>query len=424
MPKYVIVGGSAGGIGAIEAIREIDPVEGITVVSEEPFPQYSRPMIGDFLSGEVMIEKMKYRGDHFWEKNRVQSLTGRKVVGLNLIKKYIKLDGEEKIDFEKLLLATGGKPFTPKIEGIEKNGVFTFTMLSDAERIATKIRSKRKAVVIGGGFIGVSVTEALTKQGVNVIIVELKNRILNLILDEVASRIIEKRIRKAGVTIVTNQTVKRILGRHDNENVVGGVVLTNGQEIPCDLVIFAIGVVPRTELVTRTKMKVNQGIVVDRFMRTSVPDVYACGDVAEAYDFILNENCLLPFWPVAYEGGRVAGYNMAGKKTEYSGGTTMSALECFDIPIIFIGITTPKEDDGYETLVNYGPKSNLYKKIVLKNSSVVGMTFVGDIEKAGIIFNLMKNSVDVESFKQKLLSEDFGLVSLPENLRERLLLGN
>ncbi len=424
MPKYVIVGGSAGGIGAVEAIREMDPVGTIAVVSEENFPQYSRPMIGDFLSGEATLEKIKYRDDLFWERNKVQGLTGRKAVGLNLTDKYVKLDGDDRIDFEKLLIATGGKPFVPKIDGEEKDGVFTFTTLSDAECVAERVKAARRAVVIGGGLIGVSVAEALAKLGVKVTMVELKNRILNLILDEAASEIVEKVIIEAGVTIVTGQTVKRILGKLDNDRVVGGVVLTNGEEVPCDLVIIAIGVIPSTELVAETEVKVNRGIIVDRFMRTSVPDVYACGDVAEAYDFIFNERRLLPLWPVAHLEGRVAGYNMAGKKTEYPGGTAMSALGYFNIPIISIGIANPKEGDGYEVLVNHDNERKLHKKIVLKDGVVVGMTFVSDIERAGIIYHLMKNRVDVKSFKQKLLSEDFGLVSLPEKLRRVMLLGN
>lgn len=423
MSKYVIVGGSVGGIGAVEAIRELDPVGEITVVSEEPFPQYSRPMIADLLSKEADLDKMKYRGDRFWKENKVQALTGRKAVRINLDEQYVELDGGDKISFEKLLIATGGRPFVPKMEGAEKDGVFTFTKLSDTEGIATKIKEAKSAVVIGGGLIGVSVTEALVKLGVKVTMVELKDRILSLILDATASQIVTKTIKKAGVTIVTGQTVKRIVGKRDDEEAVGGVVLTNGKEVPCDLVIIAIGVIPRTELVAGTKIKVNRGIVVDRLMQTSVPDVYACGDVAEGYDFITGESRVLPLWPVAHMGGRVAGYNMTGKKTEYPGGTIMSALPYFDMPVITVGVVNPKEDDGYEVLSSHDAARDVYKKIVLKDDVIVGFTFVNEIERAGVFFHLMKNHVNTGSFKQRLLAEDFGLISLPQPLRKRMLLG-
>jgi NAD(P)H-nitrite reductase large subunit len=422
--KYLIVGASAAGIGAVEAIREVDPVGTITVISEELCPQYSRPMISDFVSGKASLEKMKCRDDHFWEKNVVQALTGRTAVHLNLADRYVELDGGDRVNFEKLLLATGGKPFIPKIEGADKEGVFTFTTFSDAERLATKTENAKRAVVIGAGLIGVSVAEALTKRGLKVTMVEFKDKILSLILDPAASEIVETVIRKTGVTIVTSQTVQRISGKPEDDSVVGGAVLTNGDQVPCDLVIIAIGVVPRMELVAGTDVKTNRGIIVDKFMHTNVPDVYASGDVVEAYDFVLNENRPLPLWPLAQLEGKVAGYNMAGKKTDYPGGTSMSALKYFGIPIISVGIANPKEDGTYEILVKHDPEKNLYKKLVLKDNMIVGMIFVNGIERAGIIFHLMKNCVNVKKFKQELISENFGLATLPSRLRKKMCLGD
>lgn len=423
MSNYVIIGASAAGIGAVEAIRELDPVGKITVVSDEPCPQYSRPMISDLVSGKANFEKMLCREDKFWEKNKVQALTGRTAVSLNLAEKWVALDKGNHINFEKLLIATGGKPFIPKIEGAEKEGVFTFTTLSDAERLAAKIETAKSAVVIGGGLIGVSVTEALVNRGLKVTMVELKDKILSLILDPTASEMVENVIREAGVTIATCQTVQRILGKPEDDNVVGGAVLTSGEQVQCDLVIIAIGVIPRTELVSGTDVKTNRGILVDRFMRTNVSDVYASGDVAEAYDFIYGENRLLPLWPLAQLEGQVAGYNMAGKKADYPGGTAMSALKYFSIPIISIGIASPKDDSTYEILVKHDPERNLYKKIVLKENMIVGITLVNDIEQAGVLFHLMKNGAKVKKFKQELLSEDFGLATVPRSLRRKVYPG-
>jgi len=423
MSKYVIVGASAAGIGAVEAIREVDPIGTITVISEEPCPQYSRPMISDLVSGKANFDKMMCREDKFWEKNDVQTLTGRTAVRLNLADKYVALDKGDHVDFEKLLIATGGKPFVPKIEGAEKEGVFTFTTLSDAERIVAKIEAAKSVVVIGGGLIGVSVTEALVKRGLKVTMVELKDTILSLILDPTASEMVENVIRKAGVTIATGQTVQRIVGKPEADNVVGGAVLTGGEQVPCDLVIIAIGVIPRMELVSGTDVKTNRGIIVDKFMRTNVSDVYASGDVAEAYDFVLGENRLLPLWPLAQQEGKVAGSNMAGKKADYPGGTAMSALKYFGIPIISIGIANPKDDSAYEILVKHDPERNLYKKIVLKDNVIVGITLVNDIEQAGVMFHLIKNGANVKKFKQELLSEDFCLATVPRSLRRKVYPG-
>jgi NAD(P)H-nitrite reductase large subunit len=245
MSKYVIIGGSVGGVGAVEAIREIDPVGELTVISEEPFPQYSRPMISEYVSREVTLEAMKYRGDQFWKKKNIYALTGRTAVNIDFVKRQVELDGGDKVDFEKLLIATGGIPFVPTMEGGDKDGVFTFTELSSAKSIESKLEKARYVVVIGGGLIGVSAAEALMKRGINVTLVELKEKILNLILDETASEIAEKVLREAGVNVITGQTVQKIVGRKDNEDAVGGVVMPDGTEIPCDLVVVAIGVIPR-----------------------------------------------------------------------------------------------------------------------------------------------------------------------------------
>src|SRR3990172_5098818 len=148
MSKYVIVGASAAGIGAVEAIRDVDPVGTITVISEELCPQYSRPMISDFVSGKANWEKMMCREDDFWNKNNVQALTGRTATSLNFTEKYVTLNNNERINYEKLLIATGGKPFVPKMEGTDKDGVFTFTSLSDAEQLTAKLKPSKNVVVI------------------------------------------------------------------------------------------------------------------------------------------------------------------------------------------------------------------------------------------------------------------------------------
>jgi NAD(P)H-nitrite reductase large subunit len=422
MAKYVIVGASAAGIGAVEAIRDVDPVGSITVISEESCPQYSRPMISDFVSGRANFEKMKCRTDEFWKEKRVETFTGKKATTLNLREKNVMLENGEKISYEKLLLATGGKPFVPKIEGLDKDNVFTFTTIEDAVRLSSKISaiSAKTAVVIGAGLIGISVTEALIKRGLKVTLVELQEKILSLLLDATASDLVENVVWNAGGSIVTGQSVQKIIGKPSNEGEVGGVILTNGDCVPCDLVIITIGVVPRTELVVGTDVKTNRGIVVDNMMQTNVPNVYASGDVAEAYDFVLNQNRLLPLWPLAMMEGQVAGFNMAGQKTTYSGGTNMSSLNYFGIPIISIGLANPKEDSSLEVLAKHDAERSFYKKVVLRNNVIVGMTLVNCIERAGVLFYLIKNAVNVKRFKQQLLSEDFGLAILPLSLQRMM----
>ena len=146
-------------------------------------------------------------------------------------------------------------------------------------------------------------------------------------------------------------------------------------------------------------------------MATNRPNVYACGDVAEAYDFVYEQNRLTPIWPNAYIGGRIAGYNMAGVETEYPGGTAMNSLNYFGTNITSAGMLTAPDDESYEVISKQ--KDSMYQKVILKDDFIVGMVFVGNIEKSGIFFGLMRDKVNVGSFKQMLLMEDFGLAFLP-----------
>jgi len=413
--EYLIIGNSAGGIGAAEAIREVDKTNSITMVSEEPYHAYSRPLISKYLAGERSVDEILFRPTDFYSRNNIELMLDRKVRHLNLGNQTAQLEKGEQIVWGKLLLATGGIPIVPKMKGGDKDGVFTFLAIKDAIAIDEFIKDGSQAVVIGGGLIGISVTEALVKRGIGVTLVEMKDRILNTILDETASSIAEETLRQAGVRVITNQTVAEVTGDKRTE----GVILDSGGNIPCNLVVMAIGVLPRAELTIGTEIKVNRGILVDRLMATTYPNVYACGDVAEAYDFIYDTNRVTPIWPNAYIGGRVAGYNMAGVRTEYSGGTAMNSLNYFGLDITTAGAVIPPSDKSWEVVSQRN--DGVYKKIILSGDLVMGMVFVGDIEKSGMIFSLMKDRVNVANFKQALLTDDFGLAYLPRELwQERL----
>jgi NAD(P)H-nitrite reductase large subunit len=413
--EYLIIGNSAGGVGAAEAIRETDKKNSIIIVTDEPYPAYSRPLISEYLACQRTVEEMLFRPADFYSRNNIDLMLGKAVKNLDLPARLAELDTGEKISWRKLLLATGGIPIVPKMKGINKKGVFKFLTLDDARAIDKYLKNYSRAVVIGGGLIGVSVSEALIKRGASITIIEMKDRILNTILDEPASAIAEEMLTEAGIRVIVNNTVSEVIGNI----AVEGVILDSGETIPCDLVVIAIGVLPRTELVQGTEIKVNRGIVVDRYMATSFPDVYSCGDVAEAYDFVLGTNRLTPIWPNAYIGGRVAGSNMAGVKKEYLGGTAMNSINYFGLDITTAGIINPAAGNGYEVMTRN--LDGIYQKVIISNGQIVGMVFVKDIEKSGMIFGLMRDKVDVSNFKQALLTDDFGLACMPPELwRERL----
>ena len=421
--KYVIVGNSAGGIGAAESIRQVDRSGEVTIVSEEPFPAYSRPMIAKYVAGETTLEGMLYRPATFYDDLGLRLVAGTPATGLDLAGKTLTLADGRRLPWDKLLLATGGTPYVPRIEGLAREGVFTFTTLADAQRLAERVAGARRAVVIGGGLIGVSVSEALAKRQIAVTIVELKERILNMILDEEASLLAESAVRRAGIEVLTGCTVASVVGRPQNGGAVVSVFLDSGREIPCDLLVVAIGVVPRVELARAAGLAVNRGIVVDDRMATSAPDVYACGDAVEAHDFALGAARPTPIWPNAYIGGRVAGRNMAGRATTYAGGTACNSLNYFGLSLVSAGLMSAPAEDGYAVLKRSEPERGLYRKIILKDRKLAGLIYVGKIERSGIAFGLMREGVDVADFAERLLADDVGLISLPYALRKERLEG-
>jgi NAD(P)H-nitrite reductase large subunit len=409
--EYLIVGNSAGAVGAVEAIRSVDAFGSVLLVSDEPHPVYSRPLISKYVAGEKGLEQMFYREPDFYARCGVQLYSGRVVRSIDPGERLARLDDGRVLRWDRLLLATGGKPIVPPIKGLERQGVFSFTTLDDALRLERFLTGKRRAVVVGGGLIGISVTEALCKRGIEVTIVELKDTVLNTILDEIASGIVERALKDAGVTVRTGHSVVEVLGSGS----VQGVLLDDGHELPCDLVVLAVGVTPRAELALDAGIDVNRGIVVDASMGTNCAGIYACGDVAEAYDLVYRQARLTPVWPNAYLGGRVAGLNMAGSTAQYRG-IVVNSLSYFGMDISSAGMPEAPNYHEYQTLCRR--QDGDYRKVVLRDNVIVGMICVGGIEVSGIMFGLMRKEIPVDDFKEQLVSADFGLACLPRELWE------
>ena len=436
--NYVIIGNSVAAIGAVEAIRELDDAGSLAVISDEPHHVYARPLISYYLAGEVDEAQMSYRPADFYEQHSVQTFLGRPVDKVDFRGKALTLADGTAITWDKLLLAVGGTPFVPPIAGGDKQGIYNFTTLAHARAIKERLPETERVVVLGGGLIGLKAAEALHEVGVAVTVVELAERVLSPVLDPPASRIVEEIMAEHGVEIITGHTIAEFAGRDDDPARVGAVVLDDGQRREADLAIIAIGVRPRLELTKGSPIKVNRGLIVDRHMQTSVMDVYAAGDVAEAYDFIVDTNRLVPIWPNAYMGGRVAGQNMAGERTEYNWGTGMNAVDFFAYPIVSAGLLAPPEGvEGYEVLQRTGPSPSpstehpwlppqdappiIYRKLILRHNRVKGMILAGEVDQAGIILGLMRDGTDASPFKDKLLANGFGLLDLPRELRDRKL---
>lgn len=416
--NYVIIGNSAAAVGAVEGIRQVDQKGKITIISDEPYHTYSRPLISYWLAGKVTADNMVYRDGGFYEANGVDAMLGKKAVSVDTKDKKVVLDDGKSVKYDRLLIATGGKPIVPPMKGLDKEGIYTFLKFDDVKAISQAATPGKKAVIIGAGLIGLKAAEALLKLGLDITVVELANRVLSAILDEEAGAMVQGRLEEAGIKFALNTTVKEITGKKQ----VSGVTLENGNKLDCDLLVVAIGVQPNIDVVKDVGIKINRGIVVDEHMQTSDAKVYAAGDVAEGYDLVYGVNRVLPLLPNAYMQGEVAGRNMAGADTAFGGGVAMNAIGFYDLPMLTAGIIKP-DSDACEVFAEADPTTRTYRKIVLQDNRLVGYICLNKVDRAGILTGLIRDKADVGAYKADLIRPDFGYINFPQEFRQDRLTG-
>ena len=407
MVRYVIAGNSVAAVSAIEAIRKRDREAEIVVISPEKYTAYCRPLITYVLARDVEEFRLPYKRESFYKQHDVNVLYGVSMEGLDAKERKVYLSNGEKLSFDKLLIAIGGKPFIPPIENV--NGAFThtFTTIADMKAIEEDLAQVNRVVVIGAGMIGMKAAEALAKRGKRVVIVELLDRILPLVLDHKASEMAQRTLENAGISYILGDSVVAV--ERDGKGKPYAVVLKSGEKVSCDMVIVAVGVRPNVEPV-KDVLKVNRGIVVDDRMETSEEGIFAAGDVVEAYDLILGAKRPNLIWPLAYRQGLIAGANMAGGKRRYVGGFPLNSIGFFGFHVISAGMSavepnSPDFDESFEILENYDEKRNTYKKVVIGNNRLMGYLLVNDIKRAGLYTGLIWSRIDVSAFKDTLVDE-------------------
>ncbi|MCE5259545.1 MAG: FAD-dependent oxidoreductase [Chloroflexi bacterium] len=420
--QIIIIGNSATAVGAIESFREYDQSAEITVVSEEPHLIYSRPLLSHFLGKEIERSRLAYRPSDFYVKHSIRPILEDAVTAVEPEAHTIRTASGLSLHYDKLLICTGGTPIVPPLQGIDIPGIYTFTKLQDALSIERYIDDYpiSRAVVVGGGMIGIKAANALMKRGIPLTMVELAPRILSAAMDEAGSAMLTQILAEHSVQVLTNNTVTSI---HQSEGRFSGVTLRDGRELGAELLVFGIGVRPRVELAKAAGLVVNKGIVVDKFMRASAPDIYAAGDVAEAYDLVVDMNRTVAIWPNAYRQGAIAGAHMAGVDRADIGGIAMNAVEVCGVPAMSIGNGNVTGSE-YEVLSEIDERSQNYKRLVLQNDRLVGALLIGNISRAGIYTGLIRHKLDVSSVRKNLLSEHFGLLSLPDQYRKHVVSGS
>ena len=406
--QYVIIGSSAAGISAVEAIRTKDKDSEITVITDEKNPLYSRCLISYLLAGTIDEKKIWYRKDSFFKTNKVNAILGVKAKKIDVKKKEILLDNKEKVKFDRLLIATGASPKLENIPGIDTKGVFPLRTIEHTIEIQAMLDKVKSVAVLGGGLIGLRAAYALKNRGKDVSVFVKSGSILSQIVDKDAAGLMRKRIEEKGIKIFTGVAAKEIAG----DKSVKGVVFDNGSKHACELVIIGKGVSPNIEIARDSGVKTNWGILANEHLRTSVEDIFTAGDVAETNDIALEESSINAIWPAAREQGRIAGLNMAGEKETYEGSLAMNSIEFFGLPVISVGITKPKSD-AYEELVKKDTERNIYKKVVLKGGIIAGVVFVNSIENIGVIGSLIRNKVNITGIKDIILEDyfDYGKIT-------------
>ncbi|MDP3732268.1 MAG: FAD-dependent oxidoreductase [Candidatus Omnitrophota bacterium] len=406
MKNIIIIGNSAAGIAAVESIRSKDRDSKVTVISDEDYTAYCRCVLSYYLAGEVKEERLIYRGKEFYQNNNIDLILGKKVTKVDPKKNQIVLEDKQKLDYDALVIATGASAKFSDIKGTQKRGVFGLRTVKDVKEILGLLPVAKTACVLGGGLIGLKAGHALKKRGIDVKVIVKSKQILSQILDKNAADIIQRHLESNGLEILTGLDAAEILGNGD----LKAVKLDSGKVLACEVVIIGKGVSPNLGLIKDTSIKAGEGIIADRFLKTSVENVFAAGDCAETYDFALERYQVNALWPNAVEQGRLAGRNLLGENLAYAGSIGMNSVEFFDLPVISMGIT--KEEEGMEVISRLDENNNIYKKIVLKDNCVKGVILLGRIENSGLYLELIRKKADVSSLKEDLLNGSFNYAKI------------
>jgi NAD(P)H-nitrite reductase large subunit len=407
--NHVIIGAGPAGITAAETIRSIDKSGSITILGGETEPPYSRMAIPYLLHGDI-AEKGTYlrqKDSHYDDLKITYKM--KKVAGLDIANKSVLTTDDTRIAYDRLLIATGATPIIPRIEGSDLPGVHTCWTLADARQIATQVTKGAPVVLVGAGFIGSIVLEALHKTGCEITVVEIAPRMVARMMDETAGGMLGRWCTEHGVRVLTNTKVEKILRGSGTGGSKLSVGLSNGDFIPAQLVVLAAGVRSNIGFLAGSGVATNVGVTVNQFLETSVPGIYAAGDCCEGVDLSTGKPDMLAIQPVAVEHGRLAGQNMAGQKTPHRGSLNMNVLDTMGLISSSFGLW--QGAPGGQTAKLIDEKNFKYMKLEFLGNKMVGAQCVGMTDHVGMLRGLIQTGFDLGVWKDRLMES-------PERMRE------
>ncbi len=398
--QHIIIGAGPAGVVAAETLRKADPDADVIIIGDEPEPPYSRMAIPYYLIGKVGEEGTYLRDPGEYYKSRNIELLQQRVDRLDTAAKQVGLADGGTRNYDKLLIATGARPVSPPIPGLDLPQVHSCWTLENGRNIARLAQSGSNVVLIGAGFIGCIILEALVKRGVNLTVVETGNRMVPRMLDDKAGALLETWCRNKGIDVHTSCSV-------DSIGDAGGgqveVVLSDGGRISAALVITATGVKANIDLVDGTGIEAENGVLVNRCMQTSDPDVYAAGDVAQGHDFSTGNRETQAIQPTATDHGRIAALNMAGADEQHHGTLNMNVLDTLGLISCSYGLWMGVE--GGDSTHLYNPDEFQYINLQFDGNILVGASTVGKTQHIGVLRGLIESKIDLGEWKQRLMSD-------------------
>ena len=409
MAEYLIIGNGVAATGCIEGIRSVDTEGSVTVISAEPYPVYSRPLISYYLEGKTDTERMNYRPADFYEKNKVKLIFGR-AEKLDTKKSTVTLSDKTKLSFDKLCLCTGSSPFVPKFEGldtVEKR--FTFMTLDDSLALEKALTEKSRVLIIGAGLIGLKCAEGIKDRVGSVTVCDLADRVLSSILDSECAAVMQKHLEKNGISFLLGDTAVRFEGNK--------AFMKSGAEVDFDILVLAVGVRAETALAVQAGCEVNRGIIINEKMQTTQEGIFAAGDCSEGYDSSTDTRRVLAILPNAYMQGRTAGINMAGADASITDAIPMNSIGFFGLHCATAG-AYPEDSEITE---EKGESS--IRRLYIKDGRLAGYIIIGDVNRAGVYTSLVREKTPVDTLNKAELLRSPSLAVFSADTRKQKLGG-
>jgi len=387
--QVVVVGGGIAGLAAVEAARKAAPQAQVALVCKETELPYYRLNLTRYLAGEVKREELPVHPESWYAEQRIELLRGAEAVRLDLDSLAVELRGGRRLPFERLVLTSGAHAFVPPLPGAQREGVTGLRTVSDADRILAAAQPGCRCVCVGGGLLGLETAAGLARRGADVAVLESFPHLMPSQLDAKAGALLAAHLARLGVKLRLAVHVKELVG---DERVAGVLLQEGGAALPADLVVLATGVRPNSYLARQAGLSVQKGMVVDNWLRTSHPRVFAAGDAAEHLGVLYGN------WFVAQYQGNIAGLNAAGLNVEFGGVPRSHTLKVVGLDTFSIGQFTPQ--DGSYTVVA-SEEDGGYQSFVFHDSRLVGANLAGNTALASALKKAIEGKSDFSALLAK-----------------------